>query len=201
MNTSHIIKHSKLLLGIGATVCALLNSTCLGVTLGILDTAVNPANDHIYYLLDNSNWTDAENAAVELGGTLATINDLEENNWIWNLWGDNHNLWIGLYDPTIGDGSGTQHAADFMWASGDSSNFRNWRPGEPNNADFGEYNVYIFAKSLVPEGGVWNDIADITQTGGQPDFYGVVEVVPEPASGVLLAGGMFTVLFAKRIRR
>src|SRR6185503_21148474 len=65
----------------------------------VLDTAINPDNGHVYYLLDKSDWTSAENAAVALGGHLATIRNTAEDNWIWNRWGNgaNRNLWIGLH--------------------------------------------------------------------------------------------------------
>jgi hypothetical protein len=170
MNSSLLIRKLKLLLAAAATIFSLFNSVVLGGPV-VLDTAINPANGHTYYLLDSSDWTNAENAAVGLGGHLATINDLAENNWIWDRWGTNRNLWIGLYDPIIGDGGGTQHAADFVWTSGDSSNYRNWRPGEPNGDDY----TYVLAKGLGG-GGQWNDIGNVTSIAGQPPLYGVVEV-------------------------
>jgi hypothetical protein len=65
----------------------------------IIDSALNPANGHLCYLLASTDWTNAETASVGLGGHLATIRNLDENNWLWNRWGTN-NLWIGLHDPT-----------------------------------------------------------------------------------------------------
>ena len=198
MNTSQLIRHTKPLLGATAALCALLNSPAVALP-GILDTAVNPGNNHVYYLLANSNWTDAQSAAVGIGGNLATVNDLAENNWVWNLWGTNRNLWIGLRDPIIGDGTGATHAANFVWADGDASAFRNWRAGEPNNGNTGEYDAYILGKGLSG-GGQWNDGPDVTATGGQFSQFGVVEVVPEPSAGLLLAGGMLTAFGARRMR-
>jgi len=187
------------MLGTGAVLCALLNSPAPALP-SILDTAINPADNHTYYLLDNSNWTDAANKAIQLGGNLVTINNLAENNLIWNLWGTNRDLWIGLYDPIVGDGNGAQHANDFRWVSADPSTYRNWRSGEPNNA-VGDYYAYILAKGLVAEGGAWNDVANIVKNGSEPAFYGVVEIVPEPSSGLLLASGLFSVFCAKRMCR
>lgn len=121
--------------------------------------------------LESSNWTNAENAAIGLGGHLATIDDLSENNWIWNRWGTNRSLWIGLHDPITGGG-----AEDFVWASGELAAYRNWRPGEPNGDKSA---AYIYAKSLGTLGGSWNDIAktQITPGGPEPALHGVVEVV------------------------
>ena len=149
---------------------ALLCLNSLG-SPAVLDSVINPANGHTYYLLDNSDWISAEDAAVGLGGHLATINDLAENNWVWDRWGTNRSLWIGLYDPITGDGGGTQHAANFVWSSGDSSSYRNWRPGEPNGDDY----TYILAKGLSG-GGQWNDKPVDIINSGQPPMYGVVEV-------------------------
>jgi len=44
----------------------------------------NSANGHLYYLLSTTNWNAAETIAVSLGGHLATINDTNENTWIFN---------------------------------------------------------------------------------------------------------------------
>ncbi len=159
---------------------------------------MNPANNYNYFLLSSSTWTDAESEAVALGGHLATVNNLTENNWISTLWGTNRDLWIGLNDPTTGDGGGAQHAADFVWSSGSTSTYRNWRAGEPNNANTGEYWAYILANGLAG-GGQWNDGANSATTLGQPNSYGVVEVVPEPSPATLFLFGLFAVLGVKRV--
>ena len=161
----------------------------------VLDSAVNPANGHAYYLLDNSDWTNAENAAIGLGGHLATINDLNENNWVWDRWGTNRTLWIGLSDPSIGDGTGAQHAADFVWSSGDPSAFRNWRSGEPNNGNSGEYFTSILPKGFAG-GGQWNDTPNTTNVAGLPPIYGVVEVpvcTPHHATATAIVYSNFVV--------
>lgn len=170
MNTSPFLKHAKLLFAAVATTCAILPSS-VSAGPAILDTAINPANGHTYYLLDNSDWTNAEATAVEMGGHLATVNDLAENNWIWDRWGTNRSLWIGLHDPVTGDGGATQHANNFIWSSGDTSTFRNWRSGEPN----GDQYTYVLAKE-IGLGGVWNDAANLTKPAGEPSFFGVVEI-------------------------
>jgi hypothetical protein len=200
MKSSQIFKLSKRLLALGAVAFGLIQTTAFGTTPGVIDSAFNASNGHWYYLLANSDWTDAETAAVGLGGHLATINDLTENNFVWNLWGTNRDLWIGLNDPVIGDGTGAQHAADFQWSSGDTSAYRNWRAGEPNNSNTGEYYAYIYAKGLVSGGGVWNDGPNVTQNPGEPLLFGVVEV-PEPTTGLLLGGGMLVAILAKRRSR
>lgn len=159
-------------------------------TLSVLDSAYNPTTGHWYYLLDNSNWTGAENAAITLGGHLATINNGDEQNWVWNRWGSGHNLWLGLNDAAV---EGT-----FAWSSGELVSFTNWRPGEPNNGNGGENYVYMMGAGLSGAS-QWNDFKDENSTPGQPLFYGVVEV-PEPASGMLLAAGALALWLNRRVR-
>ena len=174
-----------------AAITTLLATSVLGGP-AILDSAINPANGHTYYLLNNSDWTDAESAAISLGGHLATVRSMDENNWILNQWGTNRNLWIGLYDPVSGDGGGAQHAADFVWSSGESAPFRNWRPGEPNGDDW----TYMYSLSLGAVAGQWNDITNETQTPNEPPFYGVAEVpicTPHPATATAILYGEFVV--------
>lgn len=169
MELTSFMRNIRLYFAIAALTAILSNMMVLAGP-AILDSAINPANGHTYYLLDNSDWTDAENAAVALGGHLATVRSIDENNWVWNRWGTNRSLWIGLYDPSIGDGSGAQHAADFVWSSGEASAYRNWNSGEPNNANTGEYWVEM------QSGGVWNDAENVANAGGSQPFYGVVEI-------------------------
>jgi hypothetical protein len=171
MKNSSRFQPSKLLFAAAVALGGLFPAAVFGAPT-VLDSAINPANGHTYYLLSNSDWTDAEAAAVAMGGHLATIRSLAENNWIWDRWGTNRELWIGYYDPVVGDGGGTQHAADFVWSSGENpTNYTNWRPGEPNGEDY----TYIHEKG---EGGAgqWNDIANDATIDGVPAPYGVVEV-------------------------
>ena len=68
----------------------------------ILDTVVNPANNHTYHLLSASSWEDAADAARGLNGFLSTVDDAEENQWLFDTFAsfDNQSrhLWIGLSD-------------------------------------------------------------------------------------------------------
>jgi|ERR1035437_6957462 hypothetical protein len=90
----------------------------------------NAANNHIYYLLSTNTWTKAEAEAVTSGGHLVTINDAAEQAWVYSTFGSNE-VWIGLTDRDV---EGT-----FQWVSGETSTYRNWDPGEPNNAVSGDF--------------------------------------------------------------
>jgi hypothetical protein len=61
------------------TTIAILNLRCLGVPV-YLDS--DTFNGHTYYLLETSNWMDAESQAIALGGHLATVSSKSENDWI-----------------------------------------------------------------------------------------------------------------------
>ena len=61
-------------------------------TAGTADRISGPMHDsrsnHWYYLLSSSNWTDAEQEAVRLGGHLVTIDDPRENDWVLQTFGN-----------------------------------------------------------------------------------------------------------------
>lgn len=178
---------------------------------GVVDGPItNPANGNRYYLLAPNAWTDSESEAVTLGGTLATVDSAADNAWILNTFGaianpsggnapSNANLWIGFYDPDLNDGTGAQHAADFIWASGARITYTNWEPGEPNNdAGWGgeyyaEINTVAYNIGSLP--GEWND--QNNTSSGSLDF-GVVQVVPEPSCGGVFG---FALLLLRRRHR
>jgi len=145
----------------------------------------NPDNGHLYYLLAPTNWTAMEDEALSLGGHLATIRNANENAWVWTTFtaldGDN-NLFIGLTDQA--------QEGHFVWISGETNSFRNWRAGEPNNANGNEDYALIRAAD-----GQWNDVEGLLQ-------YGVAEVVPEPNGLVLLAiaGAIATAVLVRTSR-
>jgi subtilisin-like proprotein convertase family protein len=142
----------------------------------------NPANGHYYYLLQTNTWTASEAWAEQLGGHLATIQSLAEDLWVSNTFANygntNRFLWIGLWDPSQDSGGG--HANNFVWVSGDSSLYRQWANGEPNNCSGNEYYVFIYSSTFQPgTAGEWNDddnVATVCNEGTNYAVNGVVEV-------------------------
>lgn len=166
---------------------AILHYACVAAP-SILDTAVNPANGHTYHLLDNSNWTTAENQAVLLGGHLVTINDSAENSWVWDRWATGRSLWIGFTDAAM---EGT-----FRWVSGEPVTFTSWRAGEPNDGNgVGEDYTYMYSTGFGLDRR-WNDYQNNSTVGPEPLLYGVVEIVPEPSPRLLLTCGSLVGLLA-----
>lgn len=122
----------------------------------------NPANGHIYFLIEESTWSDAEVAAVHLGGHLATIRSPEENEWLHSRFGTfngvSRHLWVGLHD-TDGDGV-------YRWISGDPARFANWATGRTHSGDAGPF---VF---LTGDHGQWDFAAELSI----PSAHGVVEL-------------------------
>ena len=52
--------------------------------MGVLHTAVNPANNNTYHLLTASSWEDAASYARSLDGFLVTVDDEAENSWLFD---------------------------------------------------------------------------------------------------------------------
>lgn len=153
---------------------------CSGIAAVLSGPIINPANGHHYYLLDQAHWTESQAEARSLGGSLVTINDAAEQQWLVDTFGpidsewSPNSFWIGLNDARI---EGT-----FRWASGEPVTYTNWLTGEPNGiAGGGEDYVYIGRHA----GGQWNDHVNdgVGFSPEQPQPRAVVEVViPEPTT-------------------
>ena len=135
----------------------------------VLNTVVNPANNHTYHLLSASSWSDAATVARSLGGFLVTVDDTDEDQWIFETFavGDNttRHLWIGLSDQ--------QDEGDYRWHDGTPFTYRNWGEGQPGNGDDEDY-VHITGTNMGSiDPASWNDLEDDPQYF---PVYGVVEI-------------------------
>jgi hypothetical protein len=151
----------------------------------------DPVTGDEYQLLSNADWTDSEAEAQSLGGYLATIEDQEQQDFVFDVFGGYQGiqriLWIGFYDPTQ-DANGGTHADNFVWASGAPVTYTNWNAGEPNDTNNAEFWTAMYYPSSSNPGS-WNDWDNRTTDPIGIPFYGVVQFVPEPASiGSLLLG-------------
>ena len=165
-----------------ATTLALVIFTAPGARAAVLaGPLTNAANGHAYYLLSPLSWTANEAEAVSLGGHLVTINDEAEQQWIANTFlplAGTHYLWIGLTDRDV---EGT-----YQWVSGETSIYRNWQTGEPNNAVSGNYNqdyVHIYPTNDAAAG-KWDDRSETE--AATATAYGIAEVIPGVTSQVAI---------------
>ena len=168
----------------------LLGSLNSPTTADVLQTAVNPANQHTYHLLPAASWTDSQAAAVTLGGHLVTINDQAEHDWVWDTFsGGTRNLWIGLTDSDL---FGTTEG-DWVWVSGAPVTYVNWYPPDLPSSAHGPETDFAFMWRASSAGGRWADRPDWGP--GSPGNldpsnpqYGVVEAVPAIPGDVTFDG-------------
>jgi hypothetical protein len=161
-------------------------------------------NNHYYALTSTAaDWNVAQKLAVSWGGTLATINSSNEQNFINTtfLTGkfEHLPLWIGLFKPpTKGPFSGKVGSLevqvrldpkeDFQWVTGEPFSYTNWKSGEPSDTPPGENYVAInWEFSDVPPRGIkgdWNDtpLNGTAGYGGKTDgpYFGLVERDTDP---------------------
>lgn len=146
---------------------------------GSMGQVVNPSNGHTYHILEESTWTDAQIAAIGLGGNLVTIDDQTENDWVFQTFGNwagqPRDLWIGLNDIAS--------EGVYEWASGGGAPYTNWASGQPDNYIWndpvnGEDHVQMYGFGSQYGPGFWNDMhdADPGTAGWTFGLYGVVEV-------------------------
>ena len=157
------------------TILAVLIITLgLSAHAGILaGPVINPGNGHIYYLLSQNTWSNAEAEAVSLGGHLATIRNAAEDQWIFSTFGSYGGaLWIGLTDR--------EKVFSFKWISGEPVSYTNFSRTQPDNGTGGiEYYVHIWAAAQKPcaDNSKWNDYGNGDTVLGAP-LYGVAEILP-----------------------
>ena len=115
----------------GTESCNAVDDDCDG---DVDDGGVCPCNVETYgsstYLFCESSesWTDARDTCAGYGYTIATVDDASENSWM-DSTADTYSTgkwWMGFNDRTT---EGT-----FVWESGSSSTYTNWRSGEPNDS-------------------------------------------------------------------
>ncbi len=139
-----------------------------------------------YKIVNGPSWTEAESNAVALGGHLVSINDAEEDNFVWenlgktasykggehNAYEANH-VFIGATDI---DSKGT-----WKWLDGSNMSYSNWTPGEPSNTNSENYVVYQAVNGVDGQGtyaGKWNNARDEYYKDQLVDshIYGIAEV-------------------------
>ena len=139
--------------------------------MGVLYTAVNPANNNTYHLLSASSWEDAASFARSLDGFLVTVDNEAENSWLFDTFSswDNQSrhLWTGLSDAG--------EEGFYRWHDGTPFLYRDWGEAQPSEGG-DEHYVHIASTNMgniMP--GTWNDLENDPQYF---PVYGVVELGP-----------------------
>ena len=137
--------------------------------------------DSIYKIVDGPSWTEAEANAQKLGGHLVSINDAEENTFVWenlgkaaSLKGGTHNVYEANH-VYLGATDREQEGI-WKWLDGSDMSYSFWRPdapgapGAPDNESVAnplvpgeDYLVYQAANGVDGQGtfaGYWDDARD-----------------------------------------
>lgn len=159
---------------------------------GIIESSTNPDvqhyNGHSYILSTPTTWTAAEAQAVALGGHLVTVNDANEQTFLFNGTGGETGFtgfgvdkWIGFTDQVTegtwawADGTTPVYGAV---TNGSPKGAAPWdnspSPGEPNNNLAGGVNGEDFAVLSNATSGKWNDLSN-NYLSSRP---GIIEVTP-----------------------
>ncbi|QEI41649.1 Poly(beta-D-mannuronate) C5 epimerase 7 [Dolichospermum sp. UHCC 0315A] len=136
---------------------------------GIIENKFFEYNGSRYLLTGLGTWEHTQAQANSLGGNLVTVNTQAEQDWLVNTFGGTETLWTGLTDEVT--------EGQYKWASGETSTYRNWLPGEPNNAGGNEDYVGMNFGGA----GKWNDYPSTKSLRGIVEInqYGAVGSNPE----------------------
>ena len=136
------------------------------------------------YLPARMTWEQANQFGQALDLDIAEVGSAAENAWLRSTFaamlGDDVGLWLGLSDA-LAEGT-------WEWNLGGPLAYTNWAPGNPIGGDAAEDYAFMYLAD-----GLWRD------RDGVNLFYPLYQI-PEPATCVLLAGGLAGIL-ARRRRR
>ncbi|GFS11092.1 mannose-binding protein C [Elysia marginata] len=118
------------------------------------DWVIRMDNKHCYKLYEvRRNYSAAAADCASMSGTLTTVKDKEEQEFVNSLKGSVDTIWVGLTD-SITEGT-------FRWTDGTRASYTNWAAGEPNDlTSAGEHCVQML------ENGKWADkncVSDISK--------------------------------------
>ncbi|WP_036477316.1 LamG-like jellyroll fold domain-containing protein [Myxosarcina sp. GI1] len=150
-------------------------------SLDALNSIDLPENSYIYgnsiYLLSKKEdyWHHVKEYGESLGGSLVTINNKYEQDWLYDTFGGSERLWIGLTDNESYGGfesaRRTNPATDgWVWANGEELTYTNWNSGEPNDSDNNE------DYAQMEPSGFWNDNDNYLNYGSQDLVRGIIEI-------------------------
>jgi hypothetical protein len=124
-------------------------------------------NGHWYQLrsFDSNSWIAHRDLSAALGGHLATISSVSEDNFVKALI-PRSTAW--LFGPSIGlvqQTGASEPGGGWGWVTGEPLTYTGWYPGEPNDGPgYGEHWVrFRFTNGVL----AWNDVPE-SAPGGEP---------------------------------
>ena len=110
-------------------------------------------------------WSNAQNAALNKGGYLATITSSNENDFVYGLVSGNTNLWVldagEFLGPWLGGMRlpGPNSPTNWAWVTGEAFGYQNWGQDQPNNEGGDQDHIQFFSPTNAPAA-TWNDLAN-----------------------------------------
>ncbi len=107
-------------------------------------------------------WSMAQDSAFAMGGYLATITSVEENDFVFSLidsaiyWRDTSGFAIGPWIGGVQADGAIEPGGDWRWISGESFIYDKWSPGEPDD-DGGANRIHFGGTGSSPISS-WDDM-------------------------------------------
>ena len=108
---------------------AVLLFVVVGAAFGACPDGFRGASDDACFHVSpqkSSTFVECEYYCETLGGTLASVRDERENDFVRDLLGGKEAAYLGLFE------AGEDESGDWRWVDGHEDSFRPWNPGEPN---------------------------------------------------------------------
>lgn len=137
--------------------------------VAILDTFTHPTTQHPYFLLGETDWATALAMAESLGGSLASIGDSAENDWVRQQTSNSRDMWIGINDQAS--------EGNFVWANGEPVNYTNWATGQGQNTPTEDFGM------LDGSDGTWSDFDGIRTANALVEISEPVLAYPDLVAG------------------
>jgi hypothetical protein len=154
-------------------------------------------------------WSNAEANAIAMGGQLASITSVGEDQFIYSLVSSDASLWAWAGGITGASGVGpwlggyrqpAEPGGPFQWSDGATFSYSNWAIGEPNDFGGNENYIEFYSSTGLLMNDTWNDLPNNTpdpnHLGPNPQGY-VVEILNVPEASVtnlfLFGGGVFVI--------